>query len=176
MLFQKLSDFVGQGRYCRSYYVDHSGRHTDLYQYPNFAVDLPQQNCTKLFLLQKKAVRIVTKSRFLEHTTPVCSTTVRVLKLADLDSFNLGKFMYKYKCGILPANFNDCFTLSSSVHSHNTRGASKGDFHINFSRTSYSKNSLISNGIIFWNNLQTIKQSLTLESFSRKNKTSFLKY
>ena len=51
----------------------------------------------------------------------------------------------------------------------------KGDFHINFSRSSYSKNSLISNGIIFWNNLQTsIKQSLTLENFSRKIKTSFL--
>ena len=84
--------------------------------------------------------------------------------------------MYKYKCGILPANFNDCFTLSSSVHSHNTRGASKGDFHITFDRTSYSKNSLMSNGIIFWNNLQTsIKQSLMLKSFSRKIKMSFLK-
>ena len=128
--------------------------------------------CNKLFLIQKRAVRIITKTGFLAHTTPLFAE-LRVLKFNDLYNFNLGKFMYKYKRGLLPTNFKDLFTMSSSVHSYGTRGASKGDLYINFNRTSFSKNNLTSRGILFWNNLNVeLKESRRIESFSRNLKRS----
>ena len=93
--------------------------------------------CNKLFLLQKRAVRVITKSSFLEHTSPLFAE-LQMLKFNDLYNFNLGKFMFKLKHNIhvLPINFNSMFTFSSSVHSYCTRGASKGDYYINYNRTS----------------------------------------
>ena len=87
--------------------------------------------CNKLLLLQKKAVRIINKTGYREHTDPLFAE-LKVLKFIDLYNLNLGKFMFRYKSGLLPSSFNDLFILCSSVHTYGTRSASKGDFYTNY--------------------------------------------
>ncbi len=83
--------------------------------------------------------------------------------------------MFKYKHGLLPDCFNDMFPLAASIHSHGTRATLKGDFHVKYSRTSLHKNSLIQQGILYWNSLHTdLKQPATIGTFSSKLKQYLL--
>lgn len=142
--------------------------------YLNYAIlnwgNSTASQCNQILLVQKKAVRIICKTNYREHTDPLFAE-LKVLKFNDLYNLNLGKFMFKYKSGQLPSKFNDLFISCSSVHTHGTRSASRGDFYTIYNRTSLSKNSLISRCVFFWNNLNlNIKQSLTLKSFSKNLK------
>ena len=60
----------------------------------------------QMFLLLKKAFRIITKRGYLEHIAALFAE-LKVIKFNDLYNLNLGKFMFKYKSGLLPADFND---------------------------------------------------------------------
>ena len=84
--------------------------------------------------------------------------------------------MYKYINGALPACFNPCFTLTSNIHSYNTRSAARKNLYVNYSRTSLFKNSAVQRGTLYWNSLDdSSKLSPTLSSFARKlKKKSFL--
>ena len=127
----------------------------------------------KLFMLQKKAVRIINNAGYLDHTTPLFRN-INILKLSDLYYFNLGKFMFKYTRDSLPHNFDSLFILNSSVHSHDTRSSSRGDFFVKQNRTSYFKNSIFQRGVLYWNSLSTkLKQSVTVSSFTRELKKMY---
>ena len=130
----------------------------------------------KLFMLQKKAVRIINNAGYLDHTTPLFRN-INILKLSDLYYFNLGKFMLKYTRDSLPHNFDSLFILNSSVHSHDTRSSSRGDFFVKQNRTSYFKNSIFQRGVLYWNSLSTkLKQSVTVSSFTRELKNVLLNH
>ena len=58
----------------------------------------------QLEILQKKAVRIVTKSNFIAHTDPLFRQ-LNVLKIKDMFKVIL-KFYYKLSYGLLPKYFN----------------------------------------------------------------------
>ena len=66
----------------------------------------------KLLTLQKKAVRIITHSGYLDHSDPLFRRT-NLLKMPDI---------YAYNCCILAYKRRD--SLSTPAHSHNTRIAS----------------------------------------------------
>ena len=126
--------------------------------------------CNKLLLLQKKAVRIITKANYLSHSAPIFAE-LKVLKFNDLYCLNLGKFMFKNKYRLLPNSFNEMFTLASSIHSYGTRKALKGDLYVNHNRTSIHKNSVVQRGVEYWNSLPIhFKQPSTISTFSRKLK------
>ena len=79
--------------------------------------------------------------------------------------------MYKYMNNALPGCFSSCFTLTSNIHSYNTRSASKKYIHVCYSRTSLFKNSLIQRGVNYWNSLsESIKTSPSQAIFVKKKK------
>ena len=134
----------------------------------------PTPKCNRLLTLQKRAVRVISKTGFCEHSGPLFAN-LNLLKFTDLYHLNLGKFMYKYINGALPACFNPCFTLTSNIHSYNTRSAARKNLYVNYSRTSLFKNSAVQRGTLYWNSLDdSSKLSPTLSSFARKLKKSFL--
>ena len=47
-----------------------------------------------LHLLQRKALRLISNSNYIEHTEPICKK-LRVLKLINFFSIAVGKFYYK---------------------------------------------------------------------------------
>ena len=74
---------------------------------------------SRLFKLQKRAMRIITCSKYNAHTDPIFKK-LRILKLNDIYNQCLLKFYYKFKQKTLPTYFHDI--LSSHSHSYLTRG------------------------------------------------------
>ena len=72
-----------------------------------------QQPC--LYVLQKKALRLMTFSKFDEHLSPLFKS-LNNIKLYDLVSYQIAIFMYKFKNRLLPLVFNNFFTEVSEVH------------------------------------------------------------
>ena len=120
----------------------------------------------KLFLLQKKALRIVfnlhprahTDALFFEH---------KILKLKDLHSFQLGQFMFKYNNNHLPKIFHDSFHRNSHVHKYPTRRSN--EFHLPLLRTVRAQNTFVYTGPRLWNNLDNcLKESPKFITFKYK--------
>ena len=79
-------------------------------------------NLNRIYLFQKRAVRAVTKSDYLAHSAPLFSR-LNVLDIYQVNSFHVGKFMYKYQNCLLPSIFLDLFQTSSQIHNYNTGSA-----------------------------------------------------
>ena len=130
----------------------------------------------KLFILQKRAVRIMLKAGYLDHTTPLF-TNLNLLKLTDIYYLNLGKFMFKQMNNLLPTCFKNIFVFTSDVHCHVTRNSSRKHLYQYFNRTLkiVFKNSPQQRGIKYWNSLaDDIKQCVSLQTFTKKLKFNLL--
>jgi hypothetical protein len=76
---------------------------------------------SRLHKLQKRAIRIITCSKYNAHTEPLFKL-LNILKLDDVFKINVLKFYFKYTHGELPHYFNSFgFTLQRQIHNHNTR-------------------------------------------------------
>ena len=60
---------------------------------------------SKLFLLQKKAIRIITNSPYNAHTEPLFKST-KILPLRELSNLTKLQFIFSYKNGLLPSSFD----------------------------------------------------------------------
>ena len=78
-------------------------------------------NTTYIFNLQKKAIRIITKSQYFTHTDPLFKN-LGILKIEDLFKLNILKFYYQMKQHCLSSYFQ-AFAIStrSEIHSYDTR-------------------------------------------------------
>ena len=79
-----------------------------------------QSNISGVIILQKKIIRIICKVSFDSHTN-VLFKELEILKFSAIYLYQIGKFMYLFKRGLLPNYFRDMFTLASQLHSHYTR-------------------------------------------------------
>ena len=80
----------------------------------------------RLNLIQKRAVRILTASKYNSHTEPLFKQT-NILKVTDICTLNEIKFYYKLINKQLPQYF-DSFTwceANSDIHGYNTRTRNK---------------------------------------------------
>ena len=73
----------------------------------------------RIFKLQKRAVRIITCSKYNAHTEPLLKTLL--LKIEDIMKTKALKLYYRYKQHELPKYFESMFTESNDNHSHDTR-------------------------------------------------------
>ena len=71
------------------------------------------------YILQKKAVRIMTFSSFDEHSTPLFRLLV-IMKLSDLVTLHIALFMHKFHNKLLPSYFDNFFNPVLSIHDYNT--------------------------------------------------------
>ena len=74
----------------------------------------------RIFKLQKRAVRIITCSKYNAHTEPLLKT-LNLLKIEDIMKTKALKLCYRYKQNELPKYFESMFTESNDNHSHDTR-------------------------------------------------------
>ena len=88
--------------------------------------------CSRLFKLQKKAIRIITGSKYNAHTEPLLKEN-SLLKLDDIFKLQCLKLYHKYKNNNIPLYFENMFSDNSDVHSYNTRQSNK--LHIRGTRT-----------------------------------------
>ena len=78
-------------------------------------------SCQRLIKLQKKAIRIISRSKYNAHTGPIFKT-LDILTLDDLFNLNALKFYYKYIRDTLPPYFYSFnIVTQGSIHEHMTR-------------------------------------------------------
>ena len=130
-------------------------------------------NLNRIYLLQKRAVRAITKSDYLAHSAPLFSR-LNVLDIYQVNSSHVGKCMYKYQNRLLPSIFLDLFQTSSQIHNYNTRSATSLRPHK--CRTNIKQFTILFQGPKIWNALpSTLTSSTSLFSFSKKFKSFLLK-
>ena len=65
-----------------------------------------------LFILQKRAMRVMTFSKFHEHSSPIFKH-LKIVKLPDLVFLNIAVLMYKFHNRCLPSVFDTFFTQAN---------------------------------------------------------------
>ncbi len=109
-------------------------------------------NIKPLFVLQKRAVRIIHNVDFREHTKGLFIKS-GLLKLKELIELQTLLVMCKTKCKILPENYRGCFCLRGRNH----RG--KLNFKRQFARTHLKQMCISVVGAKLWNSLENDEKS-----------------
>ena len=113
-----------------------------------------------LFVLQKRALRIITNSKFDEHTNPLFKS-LGYLKFFDLVKLEIGCFMFKNKN-------KDSFVRL--VHNYNTRN--RNNLLIPNHDLTLFKNCINYQGPQLWNSLSdNLTQARSLLSFKKRYKS-----
>ena len=106
----------------------------------NYGAMLWENNCDKLFVLQKKALRIITCSRYNCHTNPLFKD-LKLLKCPDICKLHAYKFCFKLENKQLPGYFHSgIFTKSSDIHDYFVRDQNK--FILPLVRHEFAKSSV----------------------------------
>ena len=122
----------------------------------------------RLAILQKRAIRILTLSKYNAHTEPLFKH-LNQLKLADIYTLNLLKFYYKHENASLPEYFVNMFQLKN--HAYDTRG-NHTQFCIERTKTTGAKNVL---RYIIPKTLDNISSSVT-DKVKTHSLQGFIKY
>lgn len=126
----------------------------------------------KIFILQKKAIRVINKAKYNDHTHRLFKD-LKVLKLPDLYSWQVSKFMYRFSNKMLPMSLSNIFTVQGNVHNYGTRNVQSVSVPLH--KTSAVHKSLFHIGPITWNNIDNnLKQSKSLSIFKNKLKSQLL--
>ena len=106
----------------------------------------------RIFILQKRALRIISKSKVDVHTDPIFKV-LKLLKCQDIYLFQLGLFMFSFKSSTIniPPKFDNVFLRNNQIHSYNTRKAHS--FNLPLCRTNIRKFSIFYQGPNFFNSL-----------------------
>ena len=101
------------------------------------------QYTSKIILIQKRAIRIISKAPFNAHTKPLFKN-LGILNFSKTLKLQLSMLMWQYEHGELPNCFNTYFKKVSSIHSHNTRASASNSLSesILVSSDTYGKNML----------------------------------
>ncbi len=103
-------------------------------------------NIDPIFILQKRAIRIVNKTKYREPTNPLFNK-LKILKFRDLVDFKTIQFMYKVKNCQLPAGIQELFQIRES--GYNLRGSFM--FKKPPVRTNMKYHSVTVRGVTLWN-------------------------
>ena len=126
-----------------------------------------------LFILQKKAIRIITKSHYLDHTAPIFKS-LEILTLCQMFQSNCLLFAFKcINCNLFPYYRNKiCQNLN--IHTYNTRN--NDNFRTNQeARLRIIQRSYLHNGINLWNSLDSWKNEYySISSFKKRVKSYML--
>lgn len=108
-------------------------------------------NLQRLRVLQKRIIRVITRSPFNSHTYQLF-LQFGILTLDKIRVYQVSEFMHRYTYNQLPNAFANYYKKISVLHSHFTRNKSNA-YQIEFSRTNLRKFSIVAMGPKIWNNL-----------------------
>ena len=131
----------------------------------NYGILAWGKNCDRLLKLQKKAIRIITNSKYNSHTEPIFKKEC-LLKLRDLYELNILKMYFKFKQNELPAYLQTLVAKPrNEVHNYNTRNQS--NLNINKTKHKFADNCLRSQLPIIINSTPSIiKDKFDTHSFN----------
>ena len=152
-----------------------------VYPYYVYCNHIWGSSCSKhlrrLFVLQKKAIRIICKSRPTKaepkcHTEPLFKE-LKLLDVWQINQFMLSQFMYKCYHEKLPSLFDSYFIRTRDLHSLNTRQA-PCYYELPKVRTEYRKMSIRFRGPSVWNTIIENKVSPDIGICTFKHNVKYL--
>ena len=154
-------------RFARAFFIFTYGVHVWGLTFPTFL--------TQLFIVQKRAIRIIFFSEPKSHSEPLFKS-LNLLKLNDVIESQILSFVYQWSHGLLPPCFSKYFNFTSSVHSYATRQSCNRNLYVaSVNTTQYGLRSLKFTGPRPWNSLPTsITNSNSLRIFRKTLKDSML--
>ena len=122
----------------------------------------------RLFILQKKALRLMFFLRREAHTNPLFKD-FNILKFHDKIALENSIFIHKSFKHQLSQPFDNWFGLSSNFHTHNTRWSNLGCLNVSSHRTKlYGRNSVCISAIFTWNYLQNLHRNILFHKLTTK--------
>ena len=109
------------------------------------------RNLQRLYILQKKAIRIICNANPRSHSAPLFKD-LKLLNIWQMNKFLIGQFMYKCYHKTLPSLFDSYFVRVHDVHNHNTRQASLY-YKLPITRTNYCKINIRFRAPAIWNDI-----------------------
>lgn len=126
----------------------------------------------KIFKLQKKALRMISKSHFLSHSAPIFKE-YNLLNVYDTYELDMGTFMYKYFTNQLPKIFNNYFVENNNQRRYHTRNTEY--YKICKTRTQFANKTMRSAGPRNWNMTdENIKSASSVKHFRSQIKTNLI--
>ena len=128
-----------------------------------------KSNLTHLYLLQKRAVRIITNQPRLAHSEPLFEQT-KILTIYNLAKLSTLIFVYKYLKNLLPPIFDNLFTLKNESRYPLRQSC---PLHVPHTNKNYRKFAISLCGPILWNKFcaNIDVPSTSLASFKKEVKT-----
>lgn len=125
-----------------------------------------------LMICQKKAIRVITNSKWNAHTKPLFYKT-RILPIDKLNDLHVACFMYRSLHNMLPQYFCSMFVTNAEIHSHNTRN--KENIHLISHRLDLRKFTIRIHGPNIWNFTPiNIRNSPSIHIFKRRYKETLM--
>jgi hypothetical protein len=120
----KISKFCGILNRLKHYLPPHIMRiiyHSMVHSHINYGILAWGYNHKRIFKIQKRAIRIITKSKYNAHTEPLFKM-MDIIRVPDLLLLNSMKFYYKFTKGNIPSYFYSFnFQTQGDIHNYNTR-------------------------------------------------------
>ena len=169
-MLYKVRDFVDAG-ILKSIY------HALFESHIHYACIIWGQNvCTinRLFILQKKALRLIHFNERDAHSAPLLFKS-KIVKRRDKIKIENCLFISKYVNNKLPPIFNSWFIFSSTFHNYETSFAAKGHLKIpTVTTATYGKGAFIGMVTKKWNNIQSQIKDSMINTFSPNKLKIFL--
>ena len=90
---------------------------------------------------------------------------LRILKLDDIFTFELGKFMHQHHKNVLPNSFSDYFQELATAHQRTTRASVRGDIKVIRCNKAIGQRSLRYQGAKLWNTMSSQIRSANKTTF-----------
>ena len=130
---------------------------------------------TQLFIIQKKAIRVISFSEPKSHSEPLLKS-LNLLELNDVIQLQILSFVHQWSYRLLPLCFSEYFKFTSSVNSYSTRQSCYRNLYVaSVNTTQYGLRYVKFTGPRLWNSLPTsITNSNSLRKFRKTLKNSML--
>ena len=130
----------------------------------------------RLFILQKKSLRLMYFLNRNAHTTPLFKDS-NILKFPDKIALENCIFIKNCFSQTLPKPFKNWFTLSTDSRTHNTRWSSLGYLKISPHKTKiYGRQSVNINAIYTWDFLQSHHKNMFHQLYLTRLKKLIMQY
>ena len=103
--------------------------------------------------IQNRIIRILSFAPFNCHNIKILYEDLQILNLEQIHKLAKGKFVYKYKDGKLPSNFENYLVRTNDVHNHNLRSSSLSSFVKVGGRTSHSLKMIQYDAVKVWESI-----------------------
>ena len=128
-----------------------------IYPYFMYCIEVWGNTCQSyldpLIKIQKRAVRVISFAKRLDHTDPLFLNT-RILKTKEIYIYSVQLFMFKFHNYKLPQVIYSLFTRNDTIHDHSTRQHNK--LHVPLSKIQLTSTSVRTTGVLLYNHFYDI--------------------